>query len=752
MTETLLIETQSYLATILRRTRFILLCTALASIAGLAVTALLPRVYEAESSLVFVRANTLVSLDSKITTISDVFDLASGADQAARRKGFVSLAKDPEIAAAVIASTTPISSESRPQINAIIDSVEAQLDGDVLKISARSSSPTLAAAIANSWAQEYAHRVNAVYTERPVSAAETAAQADAAKAEYNAKEAALATFIGLSSASELQRQIAEKTAIVDSLKTGGEKSRNYVDSLIDARLVVLDQRAKVKTQQLSDLYAAQLKFSRLLADGLALRQRLSEPDASMSRGADLALTVLEASAFTSWAALPVDLQMPLESAARPGTPAEAIRTLDRVLTALSDRKRGIEGDIQSISLDLVENAGAEARDAQLQALSELTSSALANEPIDKILLGLGQNVNALRSELEKDAATRRELTYSRDLAWTTYSSLAAKASEVAIAESSAGSVVRQVTTALPPEDSTSPRTLLNLGIAGATGLFVALASLLIDQLLHRSLRNKREAAFRLGIPVLAEIASETGAEGTVILAPEPLSGDSRMQSLRRRLSRDLPSRFVLIVTSALPGEGKNTVALGIATAFANSRRPVVLVDADLRNPTLHDVFHLENLQGLSSLLVDNGLGLSECLQESSVAGLRVLPAGPRVDNPSQLFDSPIASQRIADLRSVADVVIVAGPSVLRVPDTSILAPLCDGVLLVISRGRTQLVDVMAAKDDLAENEARIVGAVLSTIPMSAGVDLSDASVPSGGERRLGSSALSAAARVLGLDP
>ena len=170
----------------------------------------------------------------------------------------------------------------------------------------------------------------------------------------------------------------------------------------------------------------------------------------------------------------------------------------------------------------------------------------------------------------------------------------------------------------------------------------------------------------------------------------------------------------LLVTSAGPDEGKSTTLSNLAVSIAQAGRRVILVDGDLRHPRLHELFGLDNRQGLTTVVGQASGDIP--LQESGVNGLRVLAAGPLPDIPADLIASPAVETLIATLREQADIVLFDAPPVVTVTDAAVLASKVDGVLLVINAGRTRREYAQRAKALLAQVHARVVGAVLTNAP------------------------------------
>ena len=172
---------------------------------------------------------------------------------------------------------------------------------------------------------------------------------------------------------------------------------------------------------------------------------------------------------------------------------------------------------------------------------------------------------------------------------------------------------------------------------------------------------------------------------------------------------------VIALTSANPQEGKTTVASNLALALAEIGRKVLLIDADLRKPRLHEIFNVSNAWGLSDLL--DGTKPPEGL-EAMVAGtvyrdLYVLPAGSAASSISNLLHSPRALDLLQRMRREFDMVIIDTPPMLQMPDARVLGRLADAVILVVRSASTTKETAAAAGQRLAEDGTRLLGTVLN---------------------------------------
>jgi non-specific protein-tyrosine kinase len=172
----------------------------------------------------------------------------------------------------------------------------------------------------------------------------------------------------------------------------------------------------------------------------------------------------------------------------------------------------------------------------------------------------------------------------------------------------------------------------------------------------------------------------------------------------------------LVVTTAAPDNEKGKVLANLAVALAQSERRTILVEADLRRPVLHEIFRVAGEPGLTTMIVDESTLNDPPLQETGVQNLWLLPSGPQPPNPTDLLGSRRMEQAIAALKGRADMVIFDAPPVVSVTDAVVLGTKVDGVLLVVSAGRTRREHTQRAKELLERGHIRIVGTVLNNAP------------------------------------
>ncbi|MGN7938762.1 CpsD/CapB family tyrosine-protein kinase [Virgibacillus sp. 6R] len=168
----------------------------------------------------------------------------------------------------------------------------------------------------------------------------------------------------------------------------------------------------------------------------------------------------------------------------------------------------------------------------------------------------------------------------------------------------------------------------------------------------------------------------------------------------------------IIVTSSGPGEGKSTTTANLAVVFAQQGKRVLLIDADLRKPTVHYTFRTENHVGLSNVLTRQST-LEEAVSLTSQDKLWVLSSGPIPPNPSEILGSKGMHTLIEQAKNDYDVIVIDTPPVLAVTDAQVLANQADGVVLVVSSGKTERESAKKAKELLDSAKAKILGVVLN---------------------------------------
>lgn len=173
----------------------------------------------------------------------------------------------------------------------------------------------------------------------------------------------------------------------------------------------------------------------------------------------------------------------------------------------------------------------------------------------------------------------------------------------------------------------------------------------------------------------------------------------------------------LLITSTDPGEGKSTTLANLAVVMAQAGNRVMVVDCDLRRPSLHRIFGVKNTAGLTTMMVEGQAMSQPPIQDTGVPNLSIITSGPLPPNPSELLGSRRMAEVLAQLKSQADVILLDSPPIIAVADAAILASKVDGVILVVQAYKTKRDFARKAKAILEKANANLLGVVLNNVKM-----------------------------------
>ena len=273
--------------------------------------------------------------------------------------------------------------------------------------------------------------------------------------------------------------------------------------------------------------------------------------------------------------------------------------------------------------------------------------------------------------------------------------------------------------AVEPENPVAPVVPLNLALGALIGLSVGLLVAVIIGLLDSRIQGRADIEEITDIPVLGGIAFDSSArKQTLIAKGHNTPRAEAFRTLRTNLQFvgfERPTR-TLVVTSAVPSEGKTTTLANLAIVLAENGATVAVVDADLRVPRLAGYLGLEGWVGLSDVLAGR-VPLDDVLQSWGIGEqIMVLPAGRNPPNPSELLGSQAMSELISDLGKKFDYVLIDAPPVLPVTDAAVLSRFTDGTLFVAAARRVKANEVRAAILALETAGTTPIGVVLSMLP------------------------------------
>jgi capsular exopolysaccharide synthesis family protein len=322
----------------------------------------------------------------------------------------------------------------------------------------------------------------------------------------------------------------------------------------------------------------------------------------------------------------------------------------------------------------------------------------------------------LRPRLDRlpDQARRiGDLERESKTAEAVFDALSRKYQEAIIARTTALSDVTITQAADPRNYSVSPNLSVNLALGIIVGLFLALMAALGADFLDSRFRTEDDVRDRLGLPVLATVPQIDSTDWRVNQWVKPLSVEAFYQLVAAlRYSSDKPSRSIAFV-SPEQGDGKSTVAVNTAISMGLMRARVLVIDADLRRPAVHEKLNVPNEHGLSDVLV--GLKrFEEAVQGTHHANVWVLTAGKPAPNPVGLLQGEGFRRVLSKAAERFDAIIIDTPALRSIVDGAVLARQADGAVMVISAQRSDARSVQAALSKLfALGPVKLLGAVLN---------------------------------------
>lgn len=275
-------------------------------------------------------------------------------------------------------------------------------------------------------------------------------------------------------------------------------------------------------------------------------------------------------------------------------------------------------------------------------------------------------------------------------------------------------------TAVAVEPATVPIQPVGIGTSTCAvlglvfGLLAGLAIAVLWSVLDTTVEDSLELATLVDAPILGAVPRDAGSEHLITDLDRSSPVAESLRQIRTSLGFvSLAGEIsTLMVTSAVEGEGKSTTAAGLAVVLAQQGRQVVVVDADLRRPHLTDLFGLPGEVGLTNVLLGQ-VSLDVALQAGADGQVAVLGRGTEPPNPADLLTSPALAALLRRLAERFDLVVLDTPPLLAVADAAILAPQCDGVIMVVRAERTTSRAIAQASQRLRDASARHIGCVLT---------------------------------------
>lgn len=689
------------LAVLQRRRLLILVCLAGVLLPVFLYNQVAPRIYEAQTTIIFqeqreaiptfdfseafTRQSYLVNQIEEIKSRSlseEVVDLLPG-----------------EIRAVLLPRPNGLSEEARREIltKAVRRSIAAQpvRNSDVIVIKVQATKPMAAAGVANAVAEVVKRRNVEVKREKASSTRKfIEEQLPKVEGALRKDEEALSAFKAsnqvVSLSDEAKELLVRTTSVATEHAKAQAERRAAEQRLASVREQMKTQRASVvpsitrTTSAWADtlrkkLVSLEVEYTNLLVKGYGadhpqMKKLTREIAQTKGQLAGEVLRVAEGETL--------------------GDPMSR-------LADLSKESLGLEIDIQTDST----------REASLRSVLDSYDRQMERLPNKELLL--------LR------------LTRSQQVNDNIYRLLLERYEEARITEAGQIGNVRVIDTAKEPRSPIKPRRFQNLLLALIVGLTLGGGLAFFTESLDRSIKNPEEAEALLGLPVIGLIPSIGDLNGkfkgtrdeielissrlvTHFVPRSPVAEAYRTVRTNLSFSRpDNPPRTIL-VTSAVPQEGKTTTTANLAITLAQMGGKTLIVDSDLRRPAIRKVFNLESKEGLTDYLIGKG-ALDALIRTTDIPNLFILPAGQIPPNPSEVLGSQRMKELVAELSRRFEMVFFDSPPVVAVTDAAVLSRNTDGVVLVVQSGATDREAVARAKTLLGNVQANLLGLVLNNI-------------------------------------
>jgi len=362
---------------------------------------------------------------------------------------------------------------------------------------------------------------------------------------------------------------------------------------------------------------------------------------------------------------------------------------------------------------------------------------------ERLLSGAYQEQVKVVTEKTQDANQYNILERDVETNRTLYDTLLQKSHEADTATAMRGSNARIVDAAEPPVAPSRPNFTWNTMIGALAGLLLGMGLVVVQESLDRSYKQPGDTSSHLNVPELGVIPERNlmgtyGYKKPVLPSAEASAdaADSRVEVVTWREKSSMiaesfrgavtsilyslengASTRVILVSSAIRGEGKTTIVSNLGIALAEINHRVLLIDGDMRKPRLNEVFNLPNDWGLSDLLREES-SLRDCpvealVKQTEMPELNVLTSGPGAENIPNLLYSHRMLELLQRLRSEFDVILIDTPPLLDIADARILGRLADAAILVLRAGKTNRDAAMAAKKRLTDDGIPVLGTILN---------------------------------------
>jgi len=284
--------------------------------------------------------------------------------------------------------------------------------------------------------------------------------------------------------------------------------------------------------------------------------------------------------------------------------------------------------------------------------------------------------------------------------------------------------VKVLDQAVAPVKPDRPKKVLILISALFLGVFIGFGLMFLFESLDQSIKTPSDIEHLLKVPFLISIPLHVpdpnkpqASPGLMTLTEGHSPVGEAFRSLRTNILYSNPDfkKKIFVVTSTLPSEGKSTVVVNLATAFAHVEEKTLIIDADLRNPKLHYIFNLKRENGVTEVLSMDNADIKKFIFQTQVPNLSILNCGALPPNPSELLGSKKMEALLEKLSGMYDRIILDTPPILAATDAVVLSAKTDGVIFVVKAGSTPYPAAIRSLNYLTSVHANIFGTVLNMV-------------------------------------
>lgn len=664
------------LLAMLRRRRKILLAVFLTIVATGALWTWLSRpVYQATATLL---VNTSSPNDRSMLEVAFLTDLVQGTRTRSQETQIEILKSAPVLEGAL----RRLSPEDKKSIAGFSDTTVTPLrDTDVIAVSVFSHSPKAAAALANALCEEYIEQSK----------------------QRNRRQVRTAAQYVSGRLADVGKDLTRARAILRDYK----RRNNIYDIQVESNAQVT-QLAQIEADR---------RQARTEKEGLVAQLSQLRSQAAAMPGSIIAQEVTVPRPTT--VALRQELtRLELELLGRRKEYSPGSEQIQNLQSQIADVKQRLRLEAQTAVGGTTRQINP-VRQNMVQEIAKAQSQIWALEARGTALEAAARQMQARLKQLPTREFDLNQLNTKLITLQQTHNTLSSQYMTLKITEQSSmenASIMANAGALLSP---VRPQKARNMMTAIVLGLMLAFALAALAERLDDRVHSEEDAESASRLPVLAHIPFIKEKEKQSLIGHDISQTSALLESyrmLRTNIefsSLDEPVRS-LVITSSQPNEGKSTTSADLAIAMALDGKKVILVDADLRRPSIDRLFELPNRVGLTSVVAGTAT-LEEALQETKMPGLLVMTSGPKPPNPPELLNSKASRALFAQIVQRADFVVIDTPPALVMADAQIAASIADASLLVISLKEAGKREIARTSELIAQTGTKVLGAVLNKL-------------------------------------